>query len=487
MATNPERSIRILVDRSGFHAHLPLTSTRAEQFTRDNVLAALKQQGIPITDEVTARINQLETMIQDGARFSEPFLLAEGKQPVDGKCATFELDPQLITQPVSDDDDLSQADFHRSQILTVEAGAVIGTLNKEVPPQPGMDVFGKTVPAANLRDSIKLGSNVSLSPDGTSVIADKSGMIHVTRYEVSILPVVEIDGDIDFSTGDIDAPGDVLINGTIRDSFKVKVAGSLTVRGAIEAASVEALKDLHVNGGINGREQVRVVAGGEVFAKFCGEARLEAGGDITVTRECLNCQIRTGGFLMMSRGKIIGGRIYARAGAEIGQLGNDTHIKTEIAVGVDPKVLMEAASANEIIRKKRDAIAKIRQSVQPLMAQIKRLTPAQRERATELLYQADAMEQEIVEHERSKATVVQQKLGPDGRELTLTVNQIAHPGTSIIFGDRITTLHKERKGPFKFVCRVQNRVEEILAIDKITGSVTVLNSREYKPALEAKP
>ena len=65
--------------------------------------------------------------------------------------------------------------------------------------------------------------------------------------------------------------------------------------------------------------------------------------------------------------------------------------------------------------------------------------------------------------------------------MILLVYKVAYPGTRFIFGDKAAILHKERRGPFKVVRRVHNRVEEILVIDKVSGSVSVLNSREYDP------
>jgi uncharacterized protein (DUF342 family) len=273
----------------------------------------------------------------------------------------------------------------------------------------------------------------------------------------------------------------VLINGTVRDSFSVKSKGSITIRGAIEGAQVDAGTDLQVNGGIASRGQGKIVAAGEVFARFCNDCTIEAGGDVTITREALSGHIRTHGRLVLERGKLIGGKVWAREGADIFQLGNETNVRTEIALGVDPLDLLEVIKSDEAVKKKQEAIAKIRQNVQPLMAQLKRLTPAQRERATELLYQADSMEQEIQEAQKRKTAALKPAIA-GGREVRLFVQKIAYPGVNIVFGDKVTTLHKERKGPFMIVRRLQDRVEEILLVDKLSGSVATLNSREYCPA-----
>ncbi|HOA71892.1 MAG TPA: FapA family protein [Phycisphaerae bacterium] len=477
MAAVAQRSIRVAVARDGIRAHLITTDVDPGLITRENIISCLRELGIPVSDDVMARIVEAEKAARAEALPAEPMLLAEGRDPVPGTGATFEFLPELVSQPTSDSTD-ERADYYRSQILTVEAGQAFGTLTPEVPAVPGVDVYGKPVqPPVPVR-SVHLGKNVQLGDDGRRVIACVRGKVHLTRYQVSVLPVVEVDEDVDFSTGNVDATCDVLINGTVRDTFRVKSGGSITVRGAIEAAEVEAATDLQVNGGIASRGQGRIVVGGEVFTKFCNEADIRAKGDITINREALNSRLRTDRRLLIPRGKLIGGRAYARCGAEIFELGNEANVKTIIAVGIDPLALVQAAEAAESIRKKMEAITKIRQTVQPLMAQLKRLSPAQRERATELLYQADAMEQEVREQEKQIAAALE-PVTPDGREVTLVVQKIAYPGVSIILGDRIVPLHKERKGPFKVVRRVHQRVEEVLLIDKISGSVTVLGGREY--------
>lgn len=474
-----ERSIRIAIAKDGISAHLIITGVDPKLITRPIIISSLQELGIPVTEEVMGRIQKIDEDARTGQLTDQPILLVEGRAPTEGSDARFELAPALLGDNSTDDktgDD--RTDFYRSQILTVKAEETIGTLTAAVPPIPGIDVYGKPVQAPASSNSVQLGPNVRLGPDGASVVATVAGKVHLTRHQIAVVPVIEIKGDVDFTSGNIDSPSDVMIGGTIRDLFQVKSAASITVRGAIEAAEVQAGTDLQVNGGIASHSQGRVVVGGELFTKFCNEANIEVAKDVTITKESLNSSIRTSGKLLITHGKLIGGRTYARDGAMITQLGNEANVKTIIAVGVDPLALVAAARAGEAIKKKQEAIVKIRQNVQPLMAQLKRLTPAQRERATELLYQADAMEQEIAEQE-SKTAQALQSTSSEGHEVVLAVQKVAYPGVSIVFGDLITHLHKEYKGPFKVVRRVHNRIQELLLIDKISGSANVLGSREY--------
>jgi hypothetical protein len=332
-----------------------------------------------------------------------------------------------------------------------------------------------------------VGENIRIDADGKTLIATKAGKVLLTQRNISVLAIVEISGDVDFSTGNVDSPTDVLIVGTVRDTFAVKSAKSVSVRGAIEAANVEAGTDVQVSGGIAGRDQGRVRAGGQIASKFCNEAHLEAGGDVNITRECVSSYVHTLGRLTIARGRLIGGFAYAREGAEIKVLGNEAEKPTKIALGADPAVIAQALQIDETIKKKIEACAKIREKVQPLMAQIKRLTPQQRERATELMYQADQIEAEIHEHEQQKRQMLASNSSQVGSSLRVT--SIVYPGVKVIFGDKMAIFRNERKGPIKIERRCMDRVDEICLIDECSGSLTSMPSYKYKSELvkPAKP
>lgn len=479
MATVTQRPVRIAIAKDGLTAHLITANGDPAQVTSENIISTLREDGLHVDEKVRERVDQIEQIARSGQLPGEPVLLVEGQPASKGSRATFELSADLLPDSQSDPrNSYQRTDFYRSQILTVPAGQVIGRLVPAVAPAPGMDVFGRPIPPPPCGRSVQLGLNVELAEDRTTVVAKVAGKVHLTSYQIAIVPVVEIAEDVDFSTGNVDASTDVLINGTIRDAFRVKSSASITVRGAIEAAEVHAGTDIQVNGGVASHGQGCLRANGEVFTKFCNEARVEAGGNITIIREAVNSNLRTTGQLFITQGKLLGGRAYARNGAVVNQAGNEANVRTVIAVGVDPLAIAGTACEDEQINTKLQTIDKIRQSVKPLMDHLKRLTPVQRERATELLCQADAMEQEVREQEQKKAEALQQG-GADEAEVAVTIGKIVHPGVIVVIGNRMTPLHKARKGPFKIVRRVYNRIEELLLIDKISGSVSVLPSREY--------
>ncbi|HOW72436.1 MAG TPA: FapA family protein [Phycisphaerae bacterium] len=469
--------IPIEVSADRLSVSLIVSKTDQGTLTAEHVFARLCERSIPVTDAVRGRVAALVEAVSAGQLSREPFVLAEGKPPVAGIGARVELAPSPEDKAELGDGQ-GRTDFYRSRIATVGEGEVIGTFFPETPPVAGIDVFGKPVEGERPIVSVALGENVELASDGKTLIASKAGRLNVNRHSVSVVSVVETKSDVDFSTGNIESPTDVLIGGTIRDTFVVKSAKSVAVRGAIEAAVVEAGTDIQVSGGVAGRGQGKVTAGGQITSKFCEEANLRAGGDIVIISECINSRLHALGRLMIPSGKLVGGYAYAREGAEIEVVGNEADRATEIAIGVDPIVLGRSAQADEVVKKKREAIAKIREKIQPLMAQLKRLNPQQRERATELMYEADQMEAEILETERKKQEAIA-ACSPN-RRVCLLVKHTVYPGVKVVLGDKMTIFRNERRGPLKVERRLVNRVEEICVVDQISGSVTTMPGYEFR-------
>ena len=105
--------------------------------------------------------------------------------------------------------------------------------------------------------------------------------------------VLEIPGDVDYSTGHIDFPGDVIVQGQIKQGFKVKAGGSLTCAKTMEASEIQCGGDLVTDQGILGGAGSTVKAGGQIRAKFIENCSVEGGGDVTVNTGRLNSVIST--------------------------------------------------------------------------------------------------------------------------------------------------------------------------------------------------
>ena len=305
-----------------------------------------------------------------------------------------------------------------------------------------------------------------------------------TAQEIPAESALNVPGDVDASTGNLDAESDIVIAGTVRETLRVKSTGNVTIGGSIEAgAVVEAGGDVRIEGGITTQHRGMVSAGGAIYTHYCDEADLKAGGDVVVTGGVINSNIYTTGRLLIEQGALVGGTVYVRDGAVIKALGNENRLKTRIAVGINPDVLAENRRQAKDFRKQKEASERIRQAVQPLLAQLKRLNPQQRERATELMYEAESIDTRVNEQMKLQNDILAACTPAAPAELLVT--GCLFPGTVVIFADKMTTIAQEREGPVKIARRHVTRTEEIVLEEPAAGATATLVSHEYEPVSPA--
>lgn len=445
--------------------------------TLEEVVGALEEGKIAIDDAVRGRIEEFISLIGGEQDLPEKFLVSEGRSAVEGKDGEFLWHESLQkTEPDWEGD--AQVDYYTlNSISTVEKDQPIGTIVPSVAGTDGVDVLGnRLAPKLRPRD-VDVDSSVRVSEDDpTAAIADCAGRVLYQRGKLSITEVFEVRQDVDFEVGNIDSSIDVHITGTIHDRFTVKSEKSISVDGAIEAADVEAKGDVLVRGGILQRDKGSVKSESEIVAKFCDAARLSAVGNVRIAKELMHSRVHCLEKLLVTRGVIVGGQIFAREGVEAPVLGNDTNVPTEITVGIEPSVLHEVDRRRKSLEPKRESIARIRQAVQPLLANLKRLSAANKERATELMFQADEAESEIADVEKENEGMIEAARAK-GIPYVLFTN-IANPGVSVQIGHRRTTLSVAIKGPVKIEKRKIKEVTEFVAVDQLSGSLTVLPSMQ---------
>ncbi len=445
--------------------------------TFEEIVTALEEARIVLDDTVRSRIEEFINLIGGEQGRPDRFLVAEGQPVVEGEAGEFLWDESLL-KPKPDWDEDAQIDYYSlNSIITVEKDQPIGTILPAVPGTDGVDVLGnRLTPKLHPRD-VEVDSTVSVSDDDSrSVVAECAGRIVYENGKLSISEVFEVRQDVDFETGNIDSTIDVHITGTIHDRFTVKSEKAIAVDGAIEAATVDAKGNVVVLGGILHRDRGSATSGGDIIAKFCDAAQLRAVGSVKIVKELMNSRVYCMEKVLVARGVIVGGQIYAREGVETPLLGNDANVRTEITIGIEPRVLYEVDRLRKGLEPKREAAARIRGAVQPFMANLKRLSPTNKKRVTELLHQAKAAEAEIAEAEKEHENIFEAARAK-GVPYVLVSNTL-YPGVVIRIGHRKTTLCVNIKGPVKIEKRKIEDVTEFVAIDQLSGSLTILPSMQ---------
>ena len=262
-------------------------------------------------------------------------LLAKGRPAVDGKDGKIvDFFARQVEKEIKADE-FGQVDYTAiSTIQNANKGDAICQLIPHTEGEPGMTVQGKDIPAKNGKKvTLPKGRNTEASEDGTKLLASQAGHVEFTGRTFQVKSVLDIPGNVDYSTGNINFLGDVHVRGDVCTGFFVRAVGSIRVDGVIEGA-VEAGADLIVGKGILGGPQSIIRAHRNVFAKYMENSRVQARENLTA--DCIvNCDVYSDGVVQVctGRGTIIGGRVSAGQGVSAKVVGSKAEGLTTILLG----------------------------------------------------------------------------------------------------------------------------------------------------------
>ena len=260
---------------------------------------------------------------------------------------------------VDEHDRVDYASLHFFQ--SVEAGGVICEAVLPTPGEPGRTVLDQEVPAKDGKEApLTKGQNTEISEDGTKLLATQAGHVEYVGKTFQVKAVLEIDDNVDYSTGNINYMGDVHIRGRVCSGFSVRAAGNITVDGVVESATVEAGGDLIVAKGIVGNTDSVVRADGSVFAKYLENSIVHARANLQA--DCIvNSEVYSDGEIQVrsGRGIIVGGRIRAAKKVSAKVVGSKSESQTRIYLGGEPCVEYERQELAAVIEEAEAELEKL--------------------------------------------------------------------------------------------------------------------------------
>ena len=120
--------------------------------------------------------------------------------------------------------------------------------------------------------------------------------------------------------------------------------------------------------------------------------------------------------------------------------------------------------------------ARIDGELKPLTKQ--RLTPEQRERVTELLFRVAEIESQIEDLKGSQGGMLES--GRPQHPAFVLVAKVIHEGVTISIGSRQTTFDRSVKGPARIEERKVRGATELVCMNQLTGSSTILPSMQIR-------
>jgi len=371
--------------------------------------------------------------------------VARGQEPIDGTDADVEclvqLEDLVLPQPADD----GTVDFRdRGRLPEVQQGTALYVRHPGVEAVDGKDLAGRTVPA-------KRGKDAKLSPptgcrlradDPNTVEAAVNGYLYRGRdARIHVGHVFQVKGDLDLSIGNIKYHGAVEIGGNVPAGFQIQAGGDVVIQGTAESANISSTEGLiQVRGGVFGGE---LHAATDIHVAFAHDAILECGGVLEPGKYLQHCTVRCPVLKFARGGVLVGGRTLVSKELEVEILGTSagtpTIVKLAIPEEEDAREELERMSAEE------KKLAPLREILEPKVMAIRQrlssggqLLGRARDDAEEALKQYAAITERFRQIEKRRQAIAVLLAADREREGSVTIRRDMFPGAELhIFGKHV--------------------------------------------------
>ncbi len=359
-------------------------------------------------------------------------LMASGILPLRGDDGSLaysfvSLEPPPVQSSADDDDaEKRQVDFRVvQQFINVEPEQEIGRILPPTAGTPGKTVRGKPVPAeAGKPLLLKLGQNVySGGNEGELLFAEVHGRVKREGETIHVVEEYVVDGNVDFSVGNIRFNGFVEVHGDVLDGFQVSASKGLKITGNVGACRLISHGNIEFCG-MDGQGKGSILCNGTITAHFIHDSTIECWDNMLVDVELRNCSIHCRGSL--STGMLSGGDCVTLSGLEAKKLGAPSAVKTVIHCGVDYHDLDRMHILLEQLDELQQKIARTKELV-----------------ALNLL---------MVEKQKLAAAIVEvRSRRPAGSNPKINVKDRIFEGVTIYLGNAVEEFTLEESGPISLI------------------------------------
>lgn len=447
-AMNEPLTIRVAADKSVAHLLLAADAP-AEKISAAFVLAAIDGAGVVIDDAMRSRLAEIAGSFNDRPRDIE-VEIARGLEPVAGRHARIDWcqgrDPNEPPEPVRNE---SGAIDHYKQphFIHVNSGDAIGLVVPETPGNAGRNVVGGAIPAKAGRKLSLTFDEKSIVIDGQNISAGVPGVLIVAAGKLIVTDMIEVKGDIDFSTANVDSDGAVSVRGGVRDRFRVKAKQNIQIGGLVESAFLESGGDIVLTRGMAGRSNGSIKCRGNLTAVFLHATTMLVEGNLTIGREMMGCVACIGGHVIGKSATVIGGTLDLGGSAMLGTIGTPGEAPTMIRMGGNPSSRYRIAELRKEIKELERHISEARHRVKQIESLGKLQSPTDKERLTEDYYMIDGHSKTLdacgAELKSLQSSATAKKI------VTVSVEKIIHPSVRFEAGEVSAVIRKAIKGPVR--------------------------------------
>lgn len=276
-------------------------------------------------------------------------LVAEGMPVVAGEDAYIDFHKRPTGMRTVIEKNVRKVDYKEVNAFeNVREGDHLATFVPLVEGQGGTDIYGKTIPAPQVRDlDVGVGEGVRYDEEGRRYYATRYGHVVYEKNTLVVDPLYHVQGDVDLSQGNIRFIGEVIIDKDVLDEFEVSAEQGITIGGTAEACALSSGTSITIQGGVTGKGKGRIEAKDGLKSRFLNEVEVICGGDVIIENEIVNCKVYALGRVVVDKGTIVGGEVVALKGILAQDVGSDLGVKTTLVAGLDYKVHEKILGVNK--------------------------------------------------------------------------------------------------------------------------------------------
>lgn len=403
---------------------------------------------------VVSGINQeLLKNLMDNRKHNHKYLVARGKPPVHGQDGTLEFffntDIDEITSLKPKENKDGSVDFKNLDLIqTVEKDQILAKITRPIEGVPGETVQGRIIkPNKGKVKRLPKGKNIYTSEDGLTLHSSIKGQLIYDLNRVTISETYEVDGDAGVATGDIDFAGNVLIRGNVEPGFTIKAGGSVEIQGFVGESTIIAGKDILLRHGIQGKNTGKLIAAGDIVAKFIQNSIVETKGTL-YTEAIMHSQVDAGDSVIVevNKGLIVGGTVQATNLISAKIIGSPMSTTTTIKICMALTLQHRYNEIEVALTTKREQLNQVEKNiryVQERLAKGQKIPRARIESVKTMITLQQQLTTEITnlqaEYESLRAML------HDYKEGVIQVSDVMYPGCKIVMGPLVKYVREDIK------------------------------------------
>ena len=288
-------------------------------------------------DEVIIR----ETLIQV-TQLRQPQInipIARGLLPVNGSDAYLRFEIEIGPLPGKILQDGSIDWRERKMFVGIDKDELIATKVPLTQGTPGTDIHSRPILQKPGKDiKVKVAGDVQYNEESRQILAICSGVLSIVNgTDVKVSAKQTIDGDVDFSVGNIESNDGLEIKGDVKPGFTVSCKGDLSIGGNIQNATIHARGNSKIASGLMG-EHSSLLTDGDLEISFVERGHIKSGGNVIISKGAYYAQVSSQDMILChSDSKIVGGTFCCGQDFIGGIIGSDNATPARVVVGVDPE------------------------------------------------------------------------------------------------------------------------------------------------------